>query len=277
MRRLGVGLWTMQSSAGERAARYEEFAEDACVVERHGLHSVWTAEHRATGDGWCPAPLHALAFVAGRTERVRLGTAMLLAPQHDPVGLARNAATLDGLSGSRLELGVGLGYREEEFALLDLSRRERAPRMEVALGHLGGRRVWIGGMAPAAIARAARRTLPLLLPQTLPVEKLRAIAAQHPAPVGIMRDVRIADDDQEPFRASLRAHYRAEIESWWGDADVERQLGFIDRAALVGDAAHVTAGLEELYDAGASLIVCRLQFPFVDRATLHEQIARLAA
>jgi alkanesulfonate monooxygenase SsuD/methylene tetrahydromethanopterin reductase-like flavin-dependent oxidoreductase (luciferase family) len=254
---------------------YTEFAQDAAVVERHGLDSVWTAEHRATDDGWCPAPLHALAFVAARTERVRLGTAMLLAPQHDPVALASAAETLDELSGGRLELGVGLGYRPEEFALLGTSRRRRGARMEVALDHLDPRRVWIGGMAPAALARAARRKLPLLLPQTLPVAKLRTIAAAHPAPVGVLRDVHITDD-AEPIRAALRAHYRKEIEAWWGDTDTARQLDFIDRAALVGDAASVAAGLDELYAAGASLVVARLQFPFIPRTVLHDQIARLA-
>src|SRR5262249_36629392 len=114
-----------------------------------------------------------------------------------------------------------------------------------------------------------------LLPQTVPPAKLREIAAAHPAAVGVLRDVHVTDDPG-PFRAALREHYRAEIEAWWGDTDTERQLGFIDRAAVVGDAAQVAAGLDAVFAAGAAFVVTRLQFGFVPRATLHAQIAALA-
>ncbi len=294
--RLGVGLWTMQSTVHHPAnlsRLYAEFAEDAAIVEAHGLDSVWTAQHRAWYDGWCPAPLHALAYVAARTSRVRLGTAVLLLPQQDPVAIAMAAATLVSLSEGRLELGVGLGYREAEFDLIGVPKRRRGRLMEEGLDRLaelgpGGPPVWVGGMADRAIDRAARRGHGLMLPQTVSPERLRAIVERYRrtgsryAPIGVLRDVRIEPDPGAAarFRTQLQAHYREEIEAWWplgGTAGaVERQLGFVARAALVGDAAHVTHGLADLRRAGATAIVARLNFPFVERSVLHAQIAALA-
>src|SRR4051794_23485931 len=122
---LGVGLWTMQSTATAPAnltALYRSFAEDALLAERLGFQSVWTAEHRGWYDGWCPAPMHALAVAAAHTETVRLGTAMLLLPQHDPVRFARAISTLDRLSGGRVDVGAGLGHRDAEYDSLGLRR-----------------------------------------------------------------------------------------------------------------------------------------------------------
>src|ERR1700742_3779318 len=119
--RLGVGLWTFQSTAAAPASLhglYRDFAEDVALLEHLGFHSAWTAEHRGWYDSWCPAPLHALALAAARTRRLRLGTAMLLLAQHDPVAAGRAAMTLDRLSEGRLELGAGLGHRDAEFDML---------------------------------------------------------------------------------------------------------------------------------------------------------------
>ena len=76
------------------------------LAEQLRFHSIWTAEHRIWHDGRTPAPLDALALVAGRTSRLRMGTAVLLAAVHDPFTLAGTAATLDRCSGGRLDLGV---------------------------------------------------------------------------------------------------------------------------------------------------------------------------
>lgn len=310
--RLGVGLWTMQSTAAAPAnpvALYRRFMEDAVVVERHGLHSVWTAEHRLWYDGWCPALLHAQAFAAARTTRLRFGNAMLLAPQHDAVALGRAAATLDRLSGGRVDLGLGLGHREAEFDALGVRRDRRGRLMEAALDTLAGvwaggygddppvqrpgPPIWIGGMAPAAIARAATRGHNLMLPQTLLPAELAAVVATYreqaagPAEIGAMRDVWIEPDARRArrFRERLVHHYREEAGAWWilkgqvGFAQPEqlaRQLGRITDSALVGGPDEVASGLAALREAGAELFAVRLQFDFVEQAELHEQVARLA-
>src|SRR4051812_40921295 len=100
--RLGVGLWTFESSAARPTnlpGSYREFAGQAALLDSLGFHSLWTAEHRLWYDGWCPALLHAAAGAVAATKTLRFCNAMLLGPQHDPAWLARNATTLDRLSG----------------------------------------------------------------------------------------------------------------------------------------------------------------------------------
>jgi alkanesulfonate monooxygenase SsuD/methylene tetrahydromethanopterin reductase-like flavin-dependent oxidoreductase (luciferase family) len=310
--RLGVGLFTMQSTAtapGNHAALYREFAEDARAVEAHGLHSVWTAEHRIWYDGWCPAPLHAQAFAAAGTSRVRFGNAMLLLPQHDPLAFGRAVATLDRISGGRVDLGVGLGHRDPEYDALGIRRDRRGRIMDEALATLDAvwagahgdeppvqrprPPLWLGGMAPAAIARAARLGHGLMLPQTLRPHELQAVVGSYReqaigrATIGVMRDVWIEPDEERcaGFRRAVAKHYREESGAWWilkGDVGfshperMERQLARILDTALVGPAPVVAAGLGELYDAGADFVLVRLKFDFVGQAALHEQIARLA-
>ena len=106
---IGLGLSSMRSMAlhpRNRVSDCRALGEYAVLAEQLGFHSIWTAEHRIWYDAWTPAPLHALAPVAGRTSRLRMGTAVLLATQHDPFTLAGTAATLDRCSGGRLDLGV---------------------------------------------------------------------------------------------------------------------------------------------------------------------------
>src|ERR1700759_180242 len=143
--RLGVGLWTFQSTASAPSnlhGQYRDFAEDAVLLERLGFHSAWTAEHRGWYDSWCPAPLHALALAVARTRRLRLGPAMFLLAQHDPVAVGRAAATLARLSEGRLDFGVGLGHRDAEFDMLGLRRDRRGKLMDAALDGLAA--VWSG-------------------------------------------------------------------------------------------------------------------------------------
>jgi probable F420-dependent oxidoreductase len=84
------------------------------------------------GDPW-PEPLTTLAAVAGATRRIRLATGVLIAPLRPAVLLAKTAATLDALSGGRLDLGVGIGWQEEEFAALGVPMDRRWGRTMDAL------------------------------------------------------------------------------------------------------------------------------------------------
>jgi alkanesulfonate monooxygenase SsuD/methylene tetrahydromethanopterin reductase-like flavin-dependent oxidoreductase (luciferase family) len=235
----------------------------------------------------------------------------LLAPQHDPLALARSALTLDRLSSGRVDLGLALGHRDAEFDALGLRRDRRARLMEQALDGLrdvwagkygdpppvqpAGPPVWIGGMAPAVIARAARYGHGLVLPPTLSPARTRMVVdayheqAAQPvtAEMGMLRDVFVASDPRAAaaFREQLRIHYREEIGSWWvlkggvgfraGD-EVDHQLGYNDNGAIVGSAEDVAAGIADLFDAGVTHLALRLKYDFVERAAMHEQIARVA-
>jgi alkanesulfonate monooxygenase SsuD/methylene tetrahydromethanopterin reductase-like flavin-dependent oxidoreductase (luciferase family) len=72
-------------------------------------------------------PLAILSYVAATTERVLLGTSVMVLPYHDPVGLAKYAATLDWMSRGRLLLGVGVGALTQEFEALGIPVRRRGP------------------------------------------------------------------------------------------------------------------------------------------------------
>lgn len=118
--KLGVSLPNVGTALGFRAAVLPVI--DA--AERLGFSSVWTTDHvvvppaQTDQYGHVLESLTTLAVAAGRTERVELGTSVVILPQREPFLLAKQVASLHHLSGGRLLLGVGVGWLEEEFRLL---------------------------------------------------------------------------------------------------------------------------------------------------------------
>jgi alkanesulfonate monooxygenase SsuD/methylene tetrahydromethanopterin reductase-like flavin-dependent oxidoreductase (luciferase family) len=94
---------------------YRQFVEYNIEAEALGYYSTFLVEHHFTGFGQVSASLSLLTWVAAKTKTLRLGTAVLVLPWHNPVLLAEQAATIDLLSGGRLDFGVGKGYRHNEF------------------------------------------------------------------------------------------------------------------------------------------------------------------
>ncbi|GIR69644.1 MAG: hypothetical protein CM15mP74_08950 [Halieaceae bacterium] len=94
---------------------YSERLDQIARAETMGFDSVWLTEHHFCDDGYTPSPLVIHAAIAARTERMRLGTNLMLLPLADPVRIAEDAATLSLISGGRFDLGVGIGYRQLEF------------------------------------------------------------------------------------------------------------------------------------------------------------------
>jgi alkanesulfonate monooxygenase SsuD/methylene tetrahydromethanopterin reductase-like flavin-dependent oxidoreductase (luciferase family) len=95
---------------------YKQFVDYNIEAEALGYHSTFLVEHHFTGFGQVSASLALLTWVAAKTRTLRLGTAVLVLPWHNPVLLAEQAATIDLLSNGRLDFGVGKGYRHNEFA-----------------------------------------------------------------------------------------------------------------------------------------------------------------
>ncbi|WP_329409153.1 LLM class flavin-dependent oxidoreductase [Nocardia vinacea] len=124
-----VGLYFDLRNPGrwrrDPASLYAGFLDLCVEAERLGLDSIWVTEHHGFDDDYLPAPLTLLAAVAARTERIRLGTGVVVGPLHAAAEIAEQAAVVDILSGGRLELGLGAGYRPTEFALYGSDIRTR--------------------------------------------------------------------------------------------------------------------------------------------------------
>ncbi len=118
-------------------------------AEQRGIGTVWVGEHVVlfeeyassypyAADGRIPAPagsgllepLSTLSFLAAHTTTVRLGTAMVLLPQRNPVYTAKEVSTLDWLSNGRVDLGVGVGWLEEEFNAVNVPWPRRGKRTD---------------------------------------------------------------------------------------------------------------------------------------------------
>jgi probable F420-dependent oxidoreductase len=131
----------------------------AQAAEAAGFESVWTVEHVVVPAGYAskypysesgrmpgrddapiPDPLIWLSFLASATSKLRLATGILILPQREPVVLAKELATLDHLSGGRVELGIGVGWLEEEFRAIGVPFAERGRRTDDAVGAL--RALW---------------------------------------------------------------------------------------------------------------------------------------
>src|SRR3546814_378976 len=119
------------------------------AAEEAGFESLWAVEHTVVPAGYqsqypysddgrmpggedfdIPDPLIWLTYVAASTSTIRLGTGILILPQRNPVTLAKEVATLDRLSGGRMELGIGVGWLEEEFDALGIPFADRGKRTD---------------------------------------------------------------------------------------------------------------------------------------------------
>jgi alkanesulfonate monooxygenase SsuD/methylene tetrahydromethanopterin reductase-like flavin-dependent oxidoreductase (luciferase family) len=115
---------------------FRDYIDFAVEAESLGYHSAFVVEHHFTGWTQVSATLNLLTWLAARTTRLRVGTAVMVLPWHNPVLLAEQAATLDLLSGGRLDLGVGKGYRHTEFQGFCVPPEEAEARFDEALGVL---------------------------------------------------------------------------------------------------------------------------------------------
>lgn len=122
-------------------SRLYAFTLEVCEeADRLGVGSVWFSEHHQFDDGYLNQPLTFAAAAAARTKRVRIGTAVLVAPIRPPAQIAEDAVLVDLVSGGRLDLGLGTGYRAPEFALYETSLAGRYDRTDAAVRRL--REIW---------------------------------------------------------------------------------------------------------------------------------------
>jgi len=187
----------------DSGAGFKDFVEYNIEAESLGFHSSFLVEHHFTGFGQVSATLNLLTWVGARTTTLRLGTAVITLPWHNPVLLAEQTATIDLMSGGRLDFGIGQGYRHNEFAGFCIPMDEADERFEESLAvlrkawtsdtpwsHRGKYwrfdnvvvepptaqkphpPLWMGGGRAASIKRVAEHGCNLLLDQFAPIEQI---------------------------------------------------------------------------------------------------------
>ena len=132
-----------RTEIGEQASDsriYTDYVDYICEAEQLGYHSVFLVEHHFTGFGQISATLNFLTYLAAKTSTIRLGTAVLVLPWHNPALLAEQAATLDLLSNGRFDFGIGKGYRWGEFHGFCMPMEEAEARFEETVEFL--RKAW---------------------------------------------------------------------------------------------------------------------------------------
>ena len=117
----------------EQDRYYHEALDQVLHAERLGYNSVWFTEHHFTRHGIVSATMSVLAYLAGVTNTIRLGSAVTVLPFHNPVQLAEQTATVDVLSNGRLDFGVGRGYQWGEFHRMGIPMDEASRRFEESM------------------------------------------------------------------------------------------------------------------------------------------------
>lgn len=185
----GYGLLTAQcppESDRDYEQVYEESIKLAQLAEKSGFDVVWTSEHHFFDDGYSPSVLPLSGALAQATSTIDIGTGIALAPLHDPVRLAEDAATIDLISGGRFRLGLANGYMDREFDVFGVDKSTRGTRVVETIelcrrawqeerfsfdGRIfqyddlqieptppeGGPDIYLGGTSEHAVERAVRR------------------------------------------------------------------------------------------------------------------------
>jgi alkanesulfonate monooxygenase SsuD/methylene tetrahydromethanopterin reductase-like flavin-dependent oxidoreductase (luciferase family) len=227
----------------EGGRMFREALEEVELAESIGFDSVWMEEHHGVRDHYWPSPLIVLASFAARTSRLTLGTDILVPSFYDAVRLAEDVAVLEALSDDRFILGLGIGYKPDEFQLYDAPLARRGERLEELLPLLqslwrgervdhDGRhfqvhgsiepvpaippRIWIGGWGPVTIKRAAELADAWVPGPTADLDRLIGLRRDYDAalaaagkdgaavPRPLTRDLVIAATDEEAWAIAER-------------------------------------------------------------------------
>jgi probable F420-dependent oxidoreductase len=232
------------------------------AAEELGFDSVWATEHIIVGPegvdpyGTVLEPFATLAWLAGLTSRVELGTSITLVALHNPIRLAKEVATVQLLSGRPFHLGVGTGWHEDEYRFLGVDFRGRGRRVDEALHVLkalwAGERsyegerwsfedatslplpaqrpeIWVGGASDRAVRRAREFGDVWHPSRTGTPERVREVKERHP-------ELRVVPRTSAPTADELRAKRDALL-----DAGCE---GIV--AGFAGEVAAIVAGMRKL-------------------------------
>ena len=134
------GATAGRNTATDNSDSFQNFVDFVVEADNVGLTGLFVVEHHFTGFGQVSATMNLLTYLAAKTKNIRLGPGVMVLPWHNPVLLAEQAATLDVLSGGRLDMGVGKGYRYNEFQHFCVPLDEAEERFQETVGLM--KRAW---------------------------------------------------------------------------------------------------------------------------------------
>ena len=282
--RVGLQLLVSKPDGLNRMDALRRAVRTAALADQLGFDAIWASEHHRSALNICPDPPTFLAHLAGITERIRLGTAIVNLPLHHPSFLAERVAMVDNLSGGRLELGVGRGFAAADYlqAGVDQGRAwdvfeahhaqlvealadgttapcSQRPRPPMWLAVSGSER---------SLAFAARHGYGLLLAG--PNQRLRRVVTTYrelwrqaqgdrPFEVGVSRAIHLADTREQAV-AELTAHlnwYRARMHDLGPAVDPPPIGEIIDTFCIVGTPGECLEEVDELrHTSGLTMLNC---------------------
>jgi alkanesulfonate monooxygenase SsuD/methylene tetrahydromethanopterin reductase-like flavin-dependent oxidoreductase (luciferase family) len=256
----GSAQASTQDLGPETGQGFRDYLDYAVEAEALGYRSSFLVEHHFTGWNQVSATLMLQTALAMRTTTLRLGTAVIVLPWHNPVLLAEQAATLDLISGGRLDFGVGKGYRHNEFAGFRIPPEEAEPRFEESIevmtkafvsrerfSHRGKfwqfddivvepppaqqphPPFWVAAGSDASIRRAAQRGLNLILDQYASPEVL----SQR---IALYRAERLASGLRGPARIAVARQAYVANDRADAEATLARQAEWNRRTVAVSRA-----------------------------------------
>jgi len=249
MVKLGTTLSGGQARGAPRA--WSEMADEARLLEDLGFDFITMGQHSFTPDFPSPAPLTRMAWLAAHTSRLKLVTGVVVLPLYHPAGIAEQVAEIAELSGGRIVLGVGAGYRKYEFDGYGIDMKTRGARMDEAVQLLHhafetgefefqGRRfqmpklplvprpaspppIWIGGTSGPALNRAARWADGLLTENMSTRDVMQVYLERYRA---IARDAGRQPGSVVLYRNACLSTSREDIEATFIPAVLKEHLGY---------------------------------------------------
>ncbi len=253
---------------------YDTALEMAAWADTRGIDFVSVQEHHGAADGYIPAPCLMAAAFASRTRHMRIQLGALILPLHDPVKVAEQIAVLDLIAAGRLDVVLGAGYVEREFAMFGVSARRRAQLMDEGIPILqralagerfraGDREIFIspaplqkpypplflGGRVPATAQRAARfgvNLYPLKMDIVpLYIEECRKLGRSPGQVIGNVGWIHVSEDPEATWRevAPHVAHVARTYAEWGGNpnyASLFKGMNSVDEVRASGTYRVVT-------------------------------------
>src|SRR6187455_154321 len=132
---MNIGTFLLMQSPSARPSEeiFARAVEQAQAAESLGFRNVWLGEHHFSTYGYLSRPVQLATYIAAKTTRLRVGTAVIVVPLHHPLVIAEEIATVDLLTGGRLDVGLGRGYQRYEFERLGQDLAESRSRWEEAV------------------------------------------------------------------------------------------------------------------------------------------------